>query len=753
MGDTVVEDDEVAELIAKTQAAARDEEDGSSDEDAPPKRTTKRRRTSKKSNDDADPGKAMTLEELEVDQLLPKERPLPAENVKTLGDMYAKYDVGGNPEFNLQVWRTFPKIAPGGRKFDGFYDTWETPLSYEQIQSEYGGGSYRITVMGPHPTRANIRKHYDSLSINISGEPEWDRVPRAQAGKEKKKELSATAGFSMPQVPAQESPKLAEAALKMMQSTAESERDERRRIEEKAEAQRARDTQSLSPVVDAERRRADDLIAAERGRFDSERRYMTERLEEERRGSEELKRRMEHLESSRPSVGTELAALAQAGLFQRDDGGAAKEMLTQILEKHRSEMDQTIVRHTQFVDSLRQGHQAELQAIREAHLRELEAERESSRSREQRMEDRYNTEREERRRDQDRFSEQLKERDRQWTDRMEQAKESVRTSWEARHQSTIASYENKEQWLRQEIDRLTRELTDAKLKQQESGDIFSQLAKYRELQSVMKEFSPETAASSSSASAGGIGLSKDTPQWLETLLESPLAEKIGDRLFGGGTSPGAGVTQPAPPQYQLGQVVQTPNGEMVVVRAPNGELALAPRDALERHHRALQQQNGGDGTLLASGGHPSGAAPKRSTGRSRQSKKEKKTVSAVPNFAEGLPRPRPPWDGGGSEGSDEGAAAISEGPLELNSQERQGLAVMAKHIHDSVVVADEPEEFVQKMMNKYDSTILQTIVGRYTTAQLVRGIQQVEPGGAGATPAGQQFVRQAAKLLRDALSA
>lgn len=753
----LTETDEVAELIASanTQAVAQDDDDeGEPEETSSSKKTTKRRRksTRKNGNPEAGLGQAKTLDELEVDQLIPKEHPQPTENVKTLGDMYAKFGVGDSPEFNIQVWRTFPKMAPGGRKFDGFYDTWDTPLSYEQIQSEYGGGQYRIAVMGPHPSRPNQRKHYDSLSISISGEPVWDRVPRALAGKEKKPDAAgATAGFSMPSVPSQESPKLAEAALKMMQSTAESERDERRRIEDKSEARRARDYESFTPVVEAERRRADELVAAERSRSETERRYMQERLEEERHDREELKKRMEHFESSRPSVGAEIAALAQAGLFQRDDGGTAKEMLTQVLEKHRAETDQLVMRHTQFIDSMRQGHQAELQAIRDAHRRELEAERESSRSREQRMEERYNSEREERRRDQDRFSTQLKERDQQWTDRMEQAKENVRSSWEARHQSTIASYENKEQWLRQEIDRLTRELTEAKLKQQESGDIFTQLSKYRELQTVMKEFNPDAAAAASSSSSGGIGLSKDTPQWLETLLESPLADKIGERLFGGGSAPGSGVTQPAPAQYQLGQVVPTPNGEMVVVQAPNGELALAPKEALEKHHRALQAQQGG--TLLGAN-----APAMKQPGRRnqvmpdpRRYTQKKKTVSAVPNLAEGLPRPRPPWDGGGSDDEGDRSAAESNEPLELSAQERKGLTVMAHHIHESVMQADEPEEFVHKMMNKYDANVLRTIVSRYTTAQLARGIQQVEPRAAGATPAGQQFVGQASKLLRDAL--
>lgn len=84
--------------------------------------------------------------------------------------------------------------------------------------------------------------------------------------------------------------------------------------------------------------------------------------------------------------------------------------------------------------------------------------------------------------------------------------------------------------------------------------------------------------------------------------------------------------------------------------------------------------------------------------------------------------------------------------------ERQGLQVLAKEVHDSVVQAEEPEEFVAKMVEKYPTNVLQQIVGAYTDRQIVRGIIQLQPNSAGATPAGRTFVGRAFGLLRKAVS-
>lgn len=764
--------DEIDELVAQVQGDEEDldledraaveadmgidsdadlDADGSGEEE--PQTKPKRRRSRAKPENG---GVAKTMEELESfeflgGRLLPK----PSENVKTLGDMYAKYSVGNDPDFKVQVFRTYPKMYRG-KKFDGFYDTWDIPMSMEQIQAEYGGGQYRIVVVGPHPSDPRMTtKHYDSVGLAIAGEPKWDSVPRALQGTEVP---SSTAqgqpGYQMPAPMAQESPKLAEVALKMMQSTAESERDERRRVEDRSEARRQVDAGGMAPIIEAERRRSDDVIRAERERSQSERTMMVERLDEERRERNELRRKMESMGENRRTIGEEIASLATAGILKSGDDGSVKEMLTQILEKHRGEMASVQASHTTFIESLRQGHASEIAAVRDAHRSEVAASNEASRSREGRIDERLQAERAERVRDQDRHREQIEQRDLQWKDRMEQAQTTLQSSWDSRHQSLISTYENRVLWLQQEIDRLKLENSEQRGKQEEKGDVITQLAKMKEMQDIIRGIAGSESGSSQQSSSGGIGLSGGD-DWKATLVEG-----LGDRLpailtaLTGGGAPQA-APPPPPPQYQEGQIVETPNGTMVVVRDPGGQLAFAPKAAFDAHQEAVASRQTHGGAL------PSGS--------SSEQRRRRQPVSAVQNFSDGLPKRRPPWEGGG-ERAERGAAPppppppqpprmttrvkeepVRAEPMELSNIERQAIKLIAKEVHNAVMGADDPEEFVAKMMSAWDPTVLKQVVSGYTTAQIAQGVAQVEPGGAGATPGGQQFIREAFALLREAL--
>jgi hypothetical protein len=77
---------------------------------------------------------------------------------------------------------------------------------------------------------------------------------------------------------------------------------------------------------------------------------------------------------------------------------------------------------------------------------------------------------------------------------------------------------------------------------------------------------------------------------------------------------------------------------------------------------------------------------------------------------------------------------------------------VAKLVHASVENGDEPEEFVQKVLAKgYPAVIVQTIASM-SSDEVISGIAQVQPNSAGATPAGQRFVREAMDALRAAVA-
>lgn len=706
--------------------------------------------------DDEDELPQRTMEDLDLAELIPRDLPKPAENVKGLGDIIAKYGIGDNPDFKLQVWRTYPKLFPGGVKADGFYDTWDQPLSEELIQSEYGGGTFRVVVMGPHPTKPNTPKHYDSVTLQLAGEPKYQRVPRALQGRE-----SADPGAPPAPVPMMmhgENPKLAETAMKLAVDMADKEREERRRVEERAGSSMDRANAMVAPVIEAERRRADDVLAAQRERADAERAFLQQQLSEERDARKRIEERLESMEANRPSAVAELRELLPMIGPRGDEGKTAERMLDSVMEKHRAEMEaireqsrQTIEsinkQHAETLSSMRASHQQEVTLLREANARELAAEREAGRRREERVEDQLKMEREERRRDQERHREVLEERDRQWKDRNEMQTAATNQAWESRHQSVVGNYENRIQWMQQEIDRLKSEMTDLRSKSVESTDPIAIVQKAKEIREAIG--GPEH---SGGGGGGGIGIG-NAEDW-KTIAAEGISERIPQVLqVLGNMLNGQPQAPQAPPP--IGSVVSTPQGEMVVVAAPNmpGGIGMMPRAAYEA------QQAGQQSRMLAPPSQP--RRNRVMPGMEEMDARPRKpSVSVVPNLAEGLPKRRPPWEGGGEEPAQAAprrtsankpaqqapaeTASKSEGRARpLSHMERQGLGVIAKLVHDAVMNADEPEEFVEKVLSQWSPEVLRKLVGDYSPDEVARGIVEVQPNSAGATPEGQKFVKAA----------
>lgn len=728
----------------------------------------------------ADKASDRSFEDSDLDKLLPRELPEPAEIVKGLGDMYAKYGIGEDPAFKIAVYRIWPKIAPGGMKFDGYYEEWDTPLSMDQIVSEYGGGQYRIVVMGPHPENDRQVKQYDSLQIGFPGDPKWSRVPRALQGKQVE---GANKGVEMPPMPSvAEPPKLAEVAMKMATDMADRERDERHRAEARGESKLDAASKMFQPVVEAERRRADDVVRIERERSDERVKAAETRLAETRSEVGELRAQMEQVARSQPRLADEIKSLADAGLFRSgEDGQAVKTILNQVLERHRADIETLQKQNQSFVESMRQAHEREIESMRSAHQRELDSEREAGRARETRAEERLASEREDRRRWEEQKRREMEDRDKAAKDRLDQALDTQRQNDESRRTMMDSIHENRLNQLQLELDRLRSEASDAKTRDRDQGDLLTQLHRMKEISAGAKEILG--LSEQAPPASGGIGLSGAGEDWKSTLAEGVMERLpvIMDRLFSGG-GPATGQQQPPPAP---GTVISTAQGLMVVVQNPTtGELGMTPKADYDRWAASQRARAEPKRRLLpdANATRPRrvsrqvSVTPNLAEGLPRQKPPvdldRSRGVSVVPNLSEGLPRMRPPWEGGGTyapSASAEAPADVpvprvmnapiedelanrSSEPMELTSIERQGLKMVAKHVHESVMDADEPEEFVEKMLTKYPPAILQQLVGAYTTDQIIRGIAQVEPNSGGTTPAGQEFVRRAFKALRDSMS-
>jgi hypothetical protein len=758
----------------------------------------------------AESKKAITMEQLEALATVVPDLPKPVENVKTIGDLVSKYGIGSKPEFRLQVFRSWPKIFPGGRKADGFYDEYDQPIDEGFIARDYGGGTYLVRVVGPQPGTPNGYKHYDSVRVEIAGDPIYSRVPRSQQSREDAA-VSAAAPTPQPimQMPQQqqENPKLAEAALKVVTDAMDKERLEKQRIESKAERSVEQAKEMLDPILNAERRRADDVVRLERERATVERdalvrqmgsdrerdaermAQLREQLDSERREREELRRRMEQMENGRPSIGQEIRDLMPLLKPEPVRGGGDLEIAQRVLDsqsdKHRAEIESLRATQTHLMESMRQMHERDIAAMREAQSREMQAEREAWRHREQRYEDMLRTEREERRRDQESGRERMEERDRQWKDRLEQQELNLKQQWEARLSLVESNYSERIRWMQAEIDKKVAENSDLRSKAAESMDPIAQLAKFRQIKDVARDtlgLSEPSPLPPPAPSGGGIGLGS-MPSGLDYNEIAQTAMEKAPEILGALSSLFSGKQAQQPPQVptQPGQVVQTSMGPMVSVIAPDGSLKLAPYGAVQA--AAAAEQAAAAAPALPA---PAPQAPPRARMRppvSEPAPRRRPTgsndVSPVPNLAEGLPKQTPPWEGAGrrqpsapqpapapaaqvarqvppgaeSEGESASVDARQEARevKRMNAIEKQIAQIVAKLVHESVVGGDEPDEFVQKIMGAGYPEIVVKGIAEKSDQEILHGIATVEPRSAGTTPAGQRFVRESMALLRQAV--
>jgi len=104
--------------------------------------------------------------------------------------------------------------------------------------------------------------------------------------------------------------------------------------------------------------------------------------------------------------------------------------------------------------------------------------------------------------------------------------------------------------------------------------------------------------------------------------------------------------------------------------------------------------------------------------------------SPVQNLAEGLEHP---WD----------RSRRPRRPRDVTA------ARVAKLVHESMCNRDDPEDFVEKIMSAgFPLTVLEDLCAK-DDQEILTDIRDVEPHSAGVTPAGQRFVRDAMRLLRD----
>lgn len=648
------------------------------------------------------------------------ERPLPQpeENVRTLDDLMAKYRLGIDHDFYVEVHRVWPKIFPGGTPAEGLYDTYQQSVTEEFVQTEYGGGKYRAIVKGPRPNGEPGMKHYGSYTFNVAGEPNYKRVPRAVQAQQARNADQPVVGPVMVSGGLGDNPKLVEKAFDVVTGQLDSEREERRRLEDGGKKGHGIDESVFSKIAAAHERRADDVQQAAREQIEHERVMLKERLEEERGRVRLLEDKVSNMQNQPPApqidIGEQFAKIA--GVL-KGDGEITNKVLDQVLGKHKEELQAVREAHQREIDAMRAGHTSEMQMLRESHGRMAEAERQQADARVLRVDDQLKSEREERRRDRERWDEQLRDRELQWKDRQQAAIDSANAQAEARYNTMRTSLENRIEFLNGEIDRMRREIEDLRAKDIEVRDPVLQMQKARELADLAKGMFGQPVDSS-----GGIGGNHEEPGF------GKLLEKIGGdvpqildalgRAFNSGGGGGGGVAQPS--------IVMTPQGPAQVVQTPQGPMLIPMQGS-----NPQQLPRGGGGRSPQRQVMPDEneifAEEERRRRRQKQQSTPKRT-SRVP------------------EQQVEATQSTPDIPPDV---EKMAIKEITRLIDESVMGADEVEEFVEKVIKNYPEPILKQVV-QYDVGQLLQAIASNPEtrNSAALTPGGQRFVKDAFYQLR-----
>lgn len=117
------------------------------------------------------------LRQQQLDQQASATRVDQATPLADLNNRYMRRVGEGEGKFVLRVWRVWPKIAPGGRKADGFLAEYSAPIDEATIHAQFGGGEYIVRASEKNAPSGLVRAR-ENVRVLITGEPIFDRQDR-----------------------------------------------------------------------------------------------------------------------------------------------------------------------------------------------------------------------------------------------------------------------------------------------------------------------------------------------------------------------------------------------------------------------------------------------------------------------------------------------------------------------------------------------------------------------------------------------
>lgn len=707
-----------------------------------------------------------SVEELEAAQ---SRRDLPAreENVKSLGDLLAKYHVGEDPDFKALLYRVYPKVFPGGILAEGYYETYEQPFTEEVVAGAYGGGKYRVVIHGPRANSTHGTQHYASVQFTVAGEPRVDRVPRRGV-------VAETAPGAAPlQYQPPPSDRMVDRAFSSIQSNYEKERDERLQIRQEAErrqaeARREAEARQLEAVRAAREsmdiigavheRHSQAIIESERAAHERERKLIEDRAQE--RESHLMEERQRYADEQRRREDERLHApdpydsiVKTAALFKGDGGESQQKILDSVLQKHRDEIAMFREESGRATARIQEANAHEAAALREAARREVEAERMAAASREKDLLRQIEQAREERQRDADRFREDIATRDQASRDRLDQQREMLNMQAESRYKTLETQNELRMTYLRDDNERKTNELNELRNSSREDKDPITAITRMKTLNDTYREafgieapsnHAPEVAPTPTSFDWGKLGEAamEKGPEYLEAL----------GKLLRGPQAPPAAQTPP----LQVGQILTLPNGVFQVVRTPVTQatpqgLGMIPynppaptptRLANPQRTRALPSAPDAQPQPRRSQPQPQ---PRPQAIPETTQADSPKTSKRPPRTAKPAPRPEPALEAAPA------PPPVPKAPRPPPTDiEKQAAGVIGGMLEAAIVQGDEPEDLLVKIVGQFPEEMIKA-VAQYEVSDILALIHEIQPNSAVFTPGGIDFTQTVFQQLRATL--
>ncbi len=468
--------------------------------------------------------KVFDSEETAVPSFDPSERAEPEENLKTLAGLCAKYRLGVDPDFYIQISRVHPRFYPGTTiKADGFLEQVTDAVTKPFIQQRFGGGKYVCVVFGPNVKGGN--RFYSRCVVDIPGEMNT----QALTGKLKEQQMGGVVQGGVQTIGgvATESPAVAVKALDMISTMHEQSGSRVASLEKQVLERSQGDTGMLDLVRSMASEQSEQLAKV----HEREMQAAQARITDERDARSALERRLEAVEGDRGRSGMQDMERIDALMGKTSE--SQQKVLQHTIDRHAEELRHIRENHGQTLGQMRAAFEAEKSTLRDNAAREMEANDRRWQAKIDRSDGMLQNEREERRRDRELAEQRLKDREDALRIQAEQTRELIETQWRSRVTTIETSNDVRLSSFEDRIATLKADLAEAKGQVASQGDAFQQIDKARALLDMGRDLVGSNATPEKEQSL--------TDQMVGAVFQDPagLLTAVGNALGRGGAPGGA----------------------------------------------------------------------------------------------------------------------------------------------------------------------------------------------------------------------